>query len=117
MSSVVVALRRPERRLRAGDDAHERDGLEVRAAFADRLEAGLLELAGEVVGGEFLAARAGAAAFEPVARQVGDVGLDPLGGNCRVGRRGRAREKQSKEDRQQSVRHGGVLMKARCREG
>ena len=38
------ALHRLERRFRAGDDAHERDGLEVGAAFADRLEAGLLEL-------------------------------------------------------------------------
>ena len=89
-----LALRRPERRLRARDDAHERDGLEVRAAFADRLEAGLLELVREILRGEFLAAGAGAAPFEPVARQVRDVGLDPIGGNRgrRVGCSHRGRE-------------------------
>ena len=110
MSSVLVALHRPERRFRARDDAHERDRLEVRAALAERLEAGLLELVGEVVGGEELAAGAGAAALQPVAGQVGDVGLDAVGGDGgRVGldaeRRGR--EERGGEEWERSVGHGG----------
>ena len=105
MSSVRVALRRPERRLRAGDDAHERDGLEVRAAVADRLEAGLLELGGEVVGGEFLAAGAGAAPFEPVARQVATSALirsAEIAGSGRPPPRCGSEERNA-GDRQQSV--------------
>ena len=78
-----LALDRLERRFRARDDAQQRHGLEVRAAVADRLEAGLLELVREILGGQLLAARSGAAPFQAVARQVHDVGLDPVGGNRR----------------------------------
>ena len=90
------ALHRLERRFRTRDDAHERDGLEVRAAFADRLEAGLLELVREILRGEELAAGSGAAPFQPVARQVRDVGLDPIGGNLghRIGLPPRQRRRE-----------------------
>src|SRR5439155_20001886 len=75
------ALHRSERRIQARDDAHQGAGLEVGAALADRLEAGLLELGREIFRGEDLTARSGAAAFQSIARQVGDGGLDALGGN------------------------------------
>ena len=77
------SLHRPERRFRTRDDAHERDGLIIRAALADWLEAGLLELVREILCREDLAAGSGAAPFQPVARQVSDVGLDPIGRNLR----------------------------------
>ena len=55
-----------------------------------------------IVRGQFFAAGAGAAAFETVAGQVGDVGLDPFGGNGggRVGRNQRCGEKKGAEARQ-----------------
>ena len=42
------------------------------------LRPAFLNFAGEILGGEFLAAGPGAAPFEPVARQVRDVGLDAI---------------------------------------
>src|SRR5262249_38863649 len=77
------ALHRLQRRFRAGDDADERDGLEVLAVLAQRLETGLFELVGDVFRRHELAAGARAAAFHAVARQVGDAGLDAVGGNLK----------------------------------
>jgi len=42
---------------------------------------GLAERGISTVASEELAAAAGGAPFQPVARQVGDVGLDPVGGD------------------------------------
>jgi hypothetical protein len=93
-----TALRGPKRGLRVGNDAQERDRLEVRPAVAAGGEPGLLELAGDEVGGQLLAAGAGPAALEPVARQVNDIGLHPLGGDCRLGRPGGGDEEERQEE-------------------
>ena len=66
-----LPLHGTQRRLRARDDAHEWDGLKVRAAFADRLEADLLVLGRDILRGEELAACTGAAPFQAVVASPG----------------------------------------------
>src|SRR6202451_2673346 len=75
-----------------GAERAEGDGLEVGVGVAGGLEAHAFETSGHVFGGEFVAARGGAAAFESVIGEEAHVGADGVGGSWwkwRGGRRGR----------------------------
>src|SRR5262245_30561083 len=72
---------RPERGFRTRDHANQRNRLKIGTSLAQPLEPSLLELAGDVIRGEFLPPRPRPPAFEPVAGKVGDMRLYAVGRN------------------------------------
>ena len=67
-------------------DADQRHGLKPAAARRGGLEAERFELGGDVGLGQFVAARAGAAAFEQIVGQEADVAAECRLGDGGVGR-------------------------------
>jgi hypothetical protein len=73
----VLPLYRLEGGFRICEDSHKWDGLKVGAIFANGFETGFLELVRNEFRGKIFAAGSGTASFEPVARKICDIGLDP----------------------------------------
>ena len=80
-SGVPLRVMVSEDLSRVGAERADGDGLEVGVVVAGGLEAHAFEAGGHVFGGEFVAARGGAAAFEGVIGEEAHVGADGVGGD------------------------------------